>query len=227
MERPARFDVDLATREYLNQLNADGLLSPAEEDEIYDHFCSEISHLQNSGLTGEEAFAVAQMRFGHSQTIRREFRKARPLAGIVPIMATATLLVLGIKSMINLARILSTLVLMAGQAFSEAATEAYFTFGDWALQLGTIVGLTGVGYLRLRKTKATHIRHLWPVPVVFILSEVAARGTMALTFDTEDIATWTTHYINSEYVFLAVSGLVIATSLGVLYRHRHQKLQWI
>lgn len=235
MEPATPFDLDLAISQYISQVNSGKILSEEEKDQIYDHFRSETSSLQNSGLNVKEAFFVAKMRFGDSDSIQKEFAKAKPWNSLLQAIAAAFVLVLGIKLILNVAKALSFLIILVLKEFSDTSIEAYLNVGDWIFRAGLITSLTYIGYVILTKAKITHIKHLWPVPVLFALSEVASwlviNTIVSNRYFTNRPASYEDPYVmvfshNSIYTYLIVVGIAIIASLCVLYKNRNQRIQF-
>ncbi|MGB3589629.1 MAG: hypothetical protein WBA23_23990 [Tunicatimonas sp.] len=226
MEPTNSFDLSKAIGQYVSQVNSANILSGEEKDQLHDHFYSETASLQDSGLNAEEAFLVAKMRFGDASTIQKEFAKVKPWNNFIQTVLMAVVLVLGIKLVLNVAKMLSFLLLIALQKFSTTNIEDYLNTSDWILQVGLTTILFYFSYIICTKARVTHIKHLWPAPVLFLLSEVANRAVTVVFFDTVDTRTMTTYYIHSVYIYLGVGSIIIVASLWILYRNKDQRIRF-
>jgi len=75
MQTTRTFNLQEATNEWL-KTNTDNLnITEEDKEEMLDHFRSTILQLQNKGLSDEEAFIVAKIRFGGSEHWGEDFEK--------------------------------------------------------------------------------------------------------------------------------------------------------
>jgi len=234
MESTNSFDLDAAIGQYISQVDSAEILSEEEKDQIYDHFRNEAASLQGSGLNTEESFFVAKMRFGDSSTIQKEFARVKPWNSFLQIISIAVVLVMGIKLILNVAQAISFLVVLALKELSNNSIKAYLNIGDWIVQGFLITILFYLGY-SLVKVRVKHIKHLWPIPVMFILSEGISRIVLYTIFNDRDFTAKSTlyessdgyiFYLNSVYIYAIVIGATIIASLWVIYRNRNQRIEF-
>ncbi|MEO0333909.1 MAG: hypothetical protein AAF223_19920, partial [Bacteroidota bacterium] len=173
-----------------------------------------------------EAFFIAKMRFGDSSTIQQEFAKAKPWNSLLQIVLVAVVLVLGIKLILNVANVFSFSIVIALREFSATRVENYLNVGDWIFRIGVIIALLYLGYIIFTKVRITYIRHLWAIPTLFILSEVAIRAMMQIFFDTFTTGIFTTYYLHSSYIYFGVSCVVIIFSMWFLYKNKDQQIKF-
>jgi len=75
MEKPASFDLNRALREWRVQLTDSSSMTRENLDELEAHLRDSVTRLRKAGLSEEEAWLIAQKRFGQANVLGEEFEK--------------------------------------------------------------------------------------------------------------------------------------------------------
>jgi len=70
------FNIEEAIAEWRQQMRAAGIKTPVPLEELENHLREEIETQMRSGITAEQAFALADERIGNATRLREEFEKA-------------------------------------------------------------------------------------------------------------------------------------------------------
>ncbi|MFK7920956.1 MAG: hypothetical protein AB8H47_03320 [Bacteroidia bacterium] len=226
MEQSAEFDLDLAVQQFLNSYNPSGILSKTDRDELFDHLHTEINVLEDSGLTAEEAFMISQKRMGEATVISAEYQKAKPWARFIQLFAFASILLLGLKLIFNLVRIVSLSSTVLISEFSTTELAAYLQWGDIPLQLFSLIAAFGVGAFILKRMDSARLKDLWPVPMIYLLSEVARFGMVLIATQNIGPAVFGTLSLNSTYLLIGCMLMGAISVLGLFVKHKDLKIQF-
>src|SRR5215475_1863734 len=75
MENETPFDLEDAVRNWHSSLIQSSRLKAEEMEELELHLRDSVSALKKRGLTGEEAWIIAQRRLGQREALKKEFAK--------------------------------------------------------------------------------------------------------------------------------------------------------
>lgn len=225
MEQSAEFDLDLAIQQFLDSYNSSGILSEIDRDELLDHLHAEAQHLQSTGLTANEAFLISQKRLGEEEIITAEYQKAKPGARIIQLFASAFILLLGLKLIFNLVRIVSLSSTVLLNEYSVDKLAMYLQWGDLPLQLFCLIAAFVVGGLMIKKMNPTRIKDLWPVPIIYLLSEAARFGMVLIATQNIGASIYGTLSLNSSYLTMGMTLISIFAALGFFIKFRNLKIQ--
>ena len=78
MEKPAPFDLNRALQNWRAQLAASSSVNRENREELETHLRESIARLRGAGLSEEEAWLIAQKRFGQAKALGEEFEKIQP-----------------------------------------------------------------------------------------------------------------------------------------------------
>ena len=226
MEQSTEFDLEFELQGFLNSVNPDGVLSDIDQDELRDHLYLDIESLEHSGLTTEEAFIISQKRFGNTELIHEEYRKANPQKRIIQYLVSAVALIFGVKMIFNLMTISSFSTLMVVKSFANSKLDFYLTWGDLGVQVFTLLISLIAGVFIFKKIFSGKIKSLWPIPVSFLLSEVIYRLMYSFTLPViaPDLI-GNTHF-NHTLIVLSVTILSVFASFWMIFTHRNLKLKF-
>ena len=134
----------------------------------------------------------------------------------------------------NIAQVLSFLIIVALKEFSIANIETYLKVGDWIFQISLIAIVLYLSYAILIKFRVTYLRQLWPIPVLFCLSLVTESFVLNSLF-TDSVFTGRpgldgksyamVFYENSRYMNVIMFSVTFLASLWVLYRNKDQQIR--
>jgi len=158
---------------YVSALNDNDLLSKADQLEIVDHLMSESENLILKGLSTNEAFAVAKMRFGDVSILEEEYKKVKPWHGILRAFTYALMVVLIVQSYL----LLSQIVKVTYWYFMASESFVYQNVFNTNMIIQVIVGF--VFLLILIKSKlATSLNrpsNYWYFPLIYLGVIIAQR----------------------------------------------------
>jgi len=80
MEKPASFDLNCALQNWRAHLADSSSVNRENLDELETHLRESVARLRGAGLSEEEAWLIAQKRFGHTNALGKEFEKIQPPA---------------------------------------------------------------------------------------------------------------------------------------------------
>lgn len=78
MEKPASFNLDRALQNWREQLTDSSRMNRENLDELETHLRDSVARLRAVGLSEEEAWIIAEMRFGQTKALGEEFEKIQP-----------------------------------------------------------------------------------------------------------------------------------------------------
>lgn len=78
MENPASFDLNRALHEWRAQFVDSSSVNRENLDELEIHLRESVARLCRAGLSEQEAWIIAEMRFGQTQALGEEFEKIQP-----------------------------------------------------------------------------------------------------------------------------------------------------
>ena len=107
-------DVEKRIEQWRASLTDSQVLSRADVQEMESHLREEITHLEASGLAGDEAFIIARRRLGDPAALEEEFAKVYPHRGLVHRLCWAIAGVLLYLAAAELGRAMSSLFLALG-----------------------------------------------------------------------------------------------------------------
>ncbi|MEL7532051.1 MAG: hypothetical protein AAFN10_12110 [Bacteroidota bacterium] len=225
MEQSAEFDLDLAIQHFLDSYNANGILSAIDRDELLDHLYAETQDLINNGLTAEEALLISQKRLGEAEVITAEYQKARPWTRLAQLLAFAFILMFGLKLILNLMQIVSLSATILISQFLPEQLNSFLQWGDLPLQIACLIIALGIGGILLRRIASSKIKSLWPVPLTYLISEIARFATVMLATQQIGPASYGQLSLNGAYLMWGMGALGVILVLGMLIRHRNLSLQ--
>jgi len=79
MENPAPFNLEAAIHRWREQLKSLPSIHSQDAEELHAHLLDSLSRLQGAGLSDEEAWIIAQKRFGRSESLGSEFSKLQTM----------------------------------------------------------------------------------------------------------------------------------------------------
>lgn len=225
MESKNEFDLSLAIERYVNKLCSSAHLSETDFVELSDHLHNEVEDLQQLGLSAEEALMVGQKRLGTPKLLRDEYAKARPWRSLVPLMVPALVIFFGIKSIFNLMKIVGMSSFATLAPLMPDSLIAQWQWIDLALQGGIFVLAIAMGVKMIRRYLNGTLFALWPIPLVFLFSELGIWATQFLTVPMISPANVGLIYLNASYLYLGLSFLAIELAMGIILRHRDLRYQ--
>ncbi|MEL6590906.1 MAG: hypothetical protein AAFQ68_12530 [Bacteroidota bacterium] len=225
MESKNEFDVSLAIERYVGSLCSSAHLSETDFVELSDHLHNEVEDLQQLGLSAEEALMVGQKRLGTPKLLRDEYAKARPWRSILPLLVPAIVIFFGIKSIFNLMKIVGMSSFATLAPLMPDSLTAQWQWIDLALQGGVFVLAIALGAKMIRRYLNGTLFALWPIPLVFLFSELGIWATQFLTVPMISPANMGLIYLNSSYLYLGLSFLAIVLTMGIILRHRDLRYQ--
>lgn len=227
MESKNEFDVNLAIERYVGKLCSSAHLSEADFAELSDHLHNEVEDLCQKGLSAEEAMLIGQKRLGTAELLQTEYAKARPWRRLIPLLVPAIVLFFGIKSIFNLMKIVgmssfATLVPLMPDSLADQ-----WLWIDLSLQAVVFVCAIGLGVRMIRRYLNGTLLALWPIPLVFLFSELGIWATQFATIPMISPANVGLVHLNSVYLYLGLSLLAIVLTLGMILRHRDLRYQLV
>ncbi len=121
-------DVERRIEQWRAGLADSEVIGRADIQEMESHLREEITHLETSGLSSDEAFLLARHRLGDPAALEGEFAKVRPHRGLVGRLCWA---------------MMGVLLYLAATEFGYAAFYLFLKFGYMVGLRETAVGLLG------------------------------------------------------------------------------------
>lgn len=174
MEQPGKFNLRLKIASFIDDINYDKVMNKTDQDELSDHFYSEIEGLKKAGLNDREAFEVCRLRFGDVDLIEQEYQKARPRKSLLGKLFIGATFFFGFQFVTSLFRIINSSILVFIYKNYELNIDAIILYPSIAIASMSIVA--PLAYYIFKK-----FRHktslLWTIP---ILSSVVFVGERML-----------------------------------------------
>lgn len=168
MEHSTEFDLEVAIKAYVHQINRHHLINREEREELLDHLLTETEILQAEGWSEREAFEIAIEQFGSSELISEEYERVKPFYSIRKVAIAVSLLTFFFIFIAGLINALSLVVpLIKRQFFLDPTTSNLLDIG---IKVSLIAGM--VGYLHWR-FRTQHPMKVWEVSLIPILGLAA------------------------------------------------------
>ena len=127
--------------------------------------------------------------------------------------------------MLNLMQIVSLSATVLVNQILPEQLSAFLQWGDVPLQISCLIIALGVGSRLIKRISATKLKHLWPVPATYLISEIARFAMVMIATQNIGIASYGQLSINLAYLMWGMGAVSMLFVLGMLIRHRNLSLQ--